>query len=66
MKSVLIERITGKVYATPEDSDHRFELHGNDEEIHAALCSAGYKRVGPAVNDQLAGEYVRPSREGER
>lgn len=67
MKSILVERITGKVYATHEDSDQRVELQGNDHQIHTALATAGYKRIGAAVGDELAGEYVRPSwKEDER
>lgn len=58
MHSVLIERITGKLYATHEDSDKRIELQGTDDQIHTSLAISGYKRVGAAFNDKLAGLYV--------
>lgn len=58
MHSVLIERICGRVYATHEDSDRRIELQGTDDQIHTSLCISGYKRVGAAFNDKLAGQYV--------
>ena len=66
MHSILVERICGRVYATHEDSDKRIPLQGNDHQIHTALVDGGYKRVGKAEGDDLAGEYVRPSQEGER
>ena len=68
MKSILVERVAGKLQVVDDygrDIPSPFPAM-TDEQVHTYLSSQGYKRVGKAEGDKLAGAYVQPSKEGER